>query len=58
MTSQIYNVAVTASSAIWSNPVMLISMVIGMMAIATGLAGRLAILCEDLRNAWLFGWNR
>jgi len=49
MTAQIYNIAATVASAIWLNPLLLIALIVGAVAIVTGLAGRLAILCEDLR---------
>ncbi len=58
MTAQIYNMATTAASAIWMNPVTLVELVAVALAIVTGLAGRLVILCEDLRYTRLSARNR
>jgi hypothetical protein len=58
MTSQIYNVAATAASAIWMNPLILVELVAVVLAIVTGLAGYLVILCEDLRYTRFFGRNQ
>ena len=58
MNTQIYNMAVTAATAIWANPLILVGLVALLLAIVTGLAGRLAILCEDLRSTRFLGRNR
>jgi hypothetical protein len=58
MNTQIYNMAVTAASAIWVNPLILVGLVALVLAIVTGLAGRLAIWCEDLRHTRFLGRNR
>ncbi|GAG62854.1 unnamed protein product [marine sediment metagenome] len=58
MTIQIYNMAATAASAIWMNPFTLVELIAVVLAIVTGLAGRLAILCEDLRSTRYIGRNR
>jgi hypothetical protein len=58
MNTQIYNLAVTAASAVWANPLILFGLTALALAIVTGLAGRLAILCEDLRYTRFFSWNR
>ncbi len=58
MTAQIYNTAITAASAISINPLILVGLVAVALAIVTGLAGRLAILCEDLRYTRLSARNR
>jgi len=58
MNTQIYNMAVTAASAIWVNPLILVGLVTLGLAIVTGLAGRLVILCEDLRYRQFLGRNR
>jgi hypothetical protein len=58
MTAQIYNMATSAASAIWMNPLILVELVAVALAIVTGLAGRLAILCEDLRYTRLSAPNR
>jgi hypothetical protein len=58
MNTQIYNLAVTAASAIWENPLALVGLIALVLAIVTGLAGRLAILCEDLRYTRFFGQKR
>ncbi len=58
MPAQIYNVAATAASAIWMNPVILFGLIAVVLAIVTGLAGRVAILCEDLRYTRFFSRNR
>ena len=57
MITQTYNLAVTAASAIWANPLTLVGLIALVLAIVTGLAGRLAILCEDLRYTRFFGRN-
>ncbi len=49
MTTQIYNMAAAAASAIWMNPLILVGLIAVVLAIVTGFAGRLAILLEDLR---------
>ena len=58
MTGHIYNLAAIAASSISMNPLLLVALIAVILAIATGLAGRLAVLCEDLRYTWLFGRNR
>jgi hypothetical protein len=58
MTEQIYNMVTTAASAISMNPLMIIELVAATLAIVTGLAGRLAILFEDLRYTRLSARNR
>jgi hypothetical protein len=58
MITQKYNIAVTAASTIWVNPLTLVGLIALMLAIVTGLAGRLAILCEDLRYTRSFDRNR
>jgi hypothetical protein len=58
MNTQIYNLAVSAASAIWVNPLILVGLTALVLVIVTGLAGRLAILCEDLRYTRFFSWNR
>jgi hypothetical protein len=58
MNTQIYNMAVTAASAIWANPLITLGFVALVLAIVTGVAGRLSILCEDLRCAHFLGRNR
>jgi hypothetical protein len=60
MTSHIYNIATTAASAIPMNeliPVVSIGAILA-IAIATGLAGRLVLWCEDLRYTLAFGQDR
>lgn len=57
MNTQIYNMAVTAASAIWVNPLILVGLVALVLAIVTGLAGRLVLWCEDLRYAQFLGRN-
>jgi hypothetical protein len=57
-TQMIYNMAVTATSAIWANPLSLVALVALVLAIVTGLAGHLAIWCEDLRYTAFLGRNR
>lgn len=49
MNTQISNMAITAASAIWANPLIVVGLVAVALVIFTGLAGRLVILCEDLR---------
>jgi hypothetical protein len=58
MTAQIYNIAATAASTIWMNPLILVGLIAVALATVTGLAGRLAILCEDLRYTRFFGRNQ
>jgi hypothetical protein len=58
MNTQIYNLAATAASAIWENPLALVGLIALALAIVTGLAGRLAIVCEDLRYTRFFGRKR
>ena len=58
MPAQIYNMAATAASAIRINPLILVVLIAVALAIVTGLAGRVAILCEDLRYTRFFGRNR
>ena len=58
MNTQIYNMAVTATSAIWANPLILVWFAALVLAIVTGLAGRLVLLCEDLRYTQFLGRNR
>jgi hypothetical protein len=58
MTAHIYNMATSAGSAIWMNPLILVELVTVALAIVTGLAGRLAILCEDLRYTRISVRNR
>ena len=55
MTAQIYNTAATAAFAIWMNPLILVELLVVVLAIVTGLAGRVAILYEDLRYTRRFG---
>jgi hypothetical protein len=60
MITQTYNLAVaaaSAASAVWANPLTLVGLIALVLAIVTGLAGRLAILCEDLRYTRFFGRN-
>jgi hypothetical protein len=58
MTAQIYNMAATGASGIWANPLILVELIAVTFAVTSGLAGRVAILCEDLRHKRLFGRNR
>jgi hypothetical protein len=58
MTTQIYNMAANAASDIWMNPFILIGLIAVALAIVTGLAGRVAIVCEDLGYARFFGRSR
>jgi hypothetical protein len=58
MTAHIYNLATTAASSISMNPLLLVALTAVVLVIATGLAGRLGVLCEDLRYTWLLGRNR
>ena len=58
MTAHIYNIATTAASTIWMNPLALVGLIAVALVIVTGLAGRLAILCEDLRYTLLVGRNQ
>ncbi len=54
MPAQIYNLAATAASTIWMSPVALVGLIAVVLAIISGLAGRVAILCEDLRYTRFF----
>jgi hypothetical protein len=54
MNTQIYNLAVTAGSAIWANPLALVGLIALSLAIVTGFAGRLVMVCEDLRYTRFF----
>jgi hypothetical protein len=54
MNTQIYNLAVTAGSAIWANPLALVGLIALSLVIVTGFAGRLVIVCEDLRYTRFF----
>jgi hypothetical protein len=58
MNAQIYNLAVTAASAIWVNPLALVGLIALVLGVVTGLAGRLAILCEDFRYTRFLGGNQ
>ena len=58
MTTQIYNMASTAASAISVNPLILVGLLAVVLVIVTGIAGRVAILCDDLRYSRLFVRNR
>jgi len=58
MTTQIYNMASTAASVVSVNPLILVGLVAVVLAIVTGLAGRIAIVCVDLRYSRLFARNR
>jgi hypothetical protein len=58
MTAHIYNITATAASTIWMNPVILVWLIAVALVIVTGLAGRLAILCEDLRYTRFVGRNQ
>lgn len=52
MTAEIYNTATAvavATSAIWKNPLIIVELAAVVLAIVTGLAGRVVILYEDLR---------
>ncbi len=49
MTAHIYNLAATAASTIWMNPLAFVGLAAVALVIVTGLAGRLVILYEDLR---------
>jgi hypothetical protein len=49
MTAQIYNMAAGAASAVWLNPLTFLELIAVVLAIVTGLAGRLVIWWEDLR---------
>lgn len=50
MSAQIYNIAASAASAMSLHPLLLIAVVVVPFAIASGLAGRLAMVFEDLRS--------
>jgi hypothetical protein len=62
MTAHIYDItttaAATAAAAIWMNPLILVGLIAVALVIVTGLAGRLAILCEDFRYTRFFGGNQ
>ncbi len=62
MTAQIYNITATAvstaASAIWMNPLILVGLIAVALVIVTGLAGRLVILCENLRYTRFVGRNQ
>jgi hypothetical protein len=58
MTAQIYNMASTAASAISVNPLILVGLLAVVLAIVTGIAGRAAIVCDDLRYSRLFARSR
>jgi hypothetical protein len=58
MTIHIYNTAATAASAIWMNPLILFELAAVVLAVATGFAGRVAIVYEDLRSTKFTVRNR
>jgi hypothetical protein len=62
MTTYIYNItttaAATAAATIWMNPLLLVGLIAVALVIVTGLAGRLVILCEDLRYTRFVGRNQ
>lgn len=58
MTAQIYNIASTAASTVSVNPLILVGLVVVVLAIITGLAGRIAIGCVDLRYSRLLTRSR
>jgi hypothetical protein len=58
MTTHIYSIAVTAASALWMNPLILVGLIAVTLVIVTGLAGRLVILYEDLRYTRFVGRNQ
>jgi hypothetical protein len=58
MTAHVYNVAATAASAIWMDPLILIGLIAVAVVILTGLAGRFVILCEDLCYTRIVGRNQ
>jgi hypothetical protein len=58
MTTHFYSIAVTVASTLWMNPLVLVGLIAVTLAIVTGLAGRLVILCEDLRYTRFFSRNR
>ncbi len=62
ITTYIYNITATAASTaaatIWMNPLLLVGLIAVALVIVTGLAGRLVILCEDLRYTRFFGLTR
>jgi hypothetical protein len=58
MTAQIYNMAATAASGIPMNLPILVVLIAVVLVIVTDLAGRLVILCEDLRYTRFVGRNR
>jgi hypothetical protein len=58
MTAQIYNIALATASTILFNPFVLMLPLAAALALLTGLAGRVAILLEDLRYSRTQGRNR
>lgn len=58
MTAQIYNLASTAASAMSVSPLILVGLLAVVLTIVTGLAGRVAILWDDLRYSYLLSRNR
>ncbi len=48
MTAQIQEIAATAANAVLLNPSLLIAPTVTVLAVFTGLAGRVAVLLEDL----------
>jgi hypothetical protein len=62
MTAHIYDItttaAATAAATIWMNPLILVGLIAVALVIVSGLAGRLAILCEDFRYTRIFGGNQ
>ncbi len=50
MTAQIYNIAAITVNTILMNPFIPIVMMVVALTIVTGLAGRVAILLEDLHH--------
>jgi hypothetical protein len=58
MNTQIYDLGITAASTIWANPLTLVGLIALVLGIVIGLAGRLAILCEDFRYTRFFSRNR
>ena len=57
MTTQIYNIAASAASAMSLHPLLLIAVVVVPIATVTGFAGRLAMLFEDLRHRRILSRN-
>jgi hypothetical protein len=58
MTAQIYNIALATASTILFNPFVLMLPLAAALTLLTGLAGRVAILLEDLRYSRTQGRNR